>query len=255
MTPLASRHTRSKAFEIKFVVDREQGRRIREAGRRILSPDPWGSGPALDEYQTTTVYFDTDQFDVYLRRGSYRRAKYRIRRYGLNNVVFLERKLRTADVLSKRRTCLEIAELDRLHAALDATWPGRWFHERLSMRRLAPRCQVSYSRTARVGTTDCGPIRLTLDDDLSAGVADSARFDDAGRAAILGDKTIVEMKFMTTMPAAFKRLVEQFALEPARLSKYRLGIDATHSVASTEPDRDSFLQETSPDPAFTNETR
>ena len=80
MTPAASRDLRSKAFEIKFVVDRDQGRRIREAGRRILSPDPWGSGPASDEYQTTTVYFDTDAFDVYLRRGSYRRAKYRIRR-------------------------------------------------------------------------------------------------------------------------------------------------------------------------------
>jgi hypothetical protein len=255
MTPAASRQTRSKAFEIKFVVDRDQGQRIREAGRQILAPDPWGSGPASDEYRTTTVYFDTDEFDVYLRRGSHRRAKYRIRRYDQNDIVFLERKLRTADVLSKRRTCLEIAELGRLHVALDSKWPGLWFHERLLMRRLVPRCQVSYSRTARVGTTDCGAIRLTLDDDLSAGVADAARFENIDRAAILGDKTIVEMKFTTTMPAAFKRLVEQFALESVRVSKYRLGIEATHSVASAPRDRDSILQETSPDPAFTNETR
>jgi len=255
MTLAASRDIRPKAFEIKFVVDRDHGQRIREAGRRVLSPDPWGSGPASDEYQATTVYFDTDEFDVYLRRGSFRRAKYRIRRYGQNNVVFLERKLRTADVLSKRRTCLEISELRRLQAALDSKWPGLWFHERLLMRRLAPRCQMSYSRTARVGTTDCGPIRLTLDDDLFAGVAGGARFEDADRTSILSDKTIVEMKFTATMPAAFKRLVEQFALEPVRVSKYRLGIEATHSVAPSQVDRDSFLQETSPDPAFTNETR
>jgi hypothetical protein len=261
MTPAALRQIHSKAFEIKFVVDRDQGRRIREAGRQILSPDPWAAGPASDEYQTTTVYFDTNEFDVYLRRGSYRRAKYRIRRYGQNDVVFLERKLRTADVLSKRRTCLEMAQLGRLHETLDSKWSGRWFHERLLMRRLAPRCQVSYSRTARVGTTECGPIRLTLDDDLSAGVADVARFDDAHRAAILGDKTIVEMKFTAAMPAVFKRLVEQFALEPVRVSKYRLGIEATHKIASsdasgnTERDRDSFLKETNSDQAFTNETR
>ena len=255
MTLAASRDIRPKAFEIKFVVDRDHGERIREAGRRVFSPDPWGAGPASDEYLTTTVYFDTDEFDVYLRRGSYGRSKYRVRRYGRHGVVFLERKLRTSDVLSKRRTCLDMAELGRLHAELDSNWPGVWFHERLLMRRLAARCQVSYSRAARIGMTDSGPIRLTLDDDLSAGVADVARFDSADRASILGDKTIVEMKFIAAMPVAFKRLVEQFALEPVRVSKYRLGVEATHSVASTKRDRDSFPRETTPDPEFTNETR
>ena len=255
MTPAASRDIRSRAFEKKFIVDRDLGERIREAARRTLDPDPWATGPARDEYGTTTVYFDTDEFDVYRRRGSYRRAKYRIRRYGRGDIVFLERKLRTADVLSKRRTGLGIAELGRLNSAVDSAWSGLWFHERLLMRRLSPRCQVSYSRTARIAMTDFGPIRLTLDHDLSAGVADVAAFEATDRVAILSDKTIVEMKFTTTMPAAFKRLVEQFALESARVSKYRLGIEATHSVASAPRDRDSILQETSPDPAFTNETR
>lgn len=233
MTPAASRDIRSKAFEIKFVVDRDQGQRIREAGRRILSPDPWATGPASDEYQTTTVYFDTDEFDVYRRQGSYRRARYRIRRYGQGNVVFLERKIRTADVLSKRRTGLGIGELDRLHATVDSAWPGQWFQARLLMRRLSPRCQVSYTRTARIGMTDCGPIRLTLDDHLAAGTANVARFEDVGPVAILTNKTIVEMKFTATMPAVFRRLVEDFALEPVRVSKYRLGIEATHSVTSS----------------------
>jgi hypothetical protein len=67
---------------------------------------------------------------------------------------------------------------------------------------------------------------------------DVARFEAADRASILGDKTIVEMKFTTAMPAAFKGLVEQFALEPVRVSKYRLGIEATHAVASALPDHE-----------------
>jgi hypothetical protein len=232
MTPLASRDIRSKAFEIKFVVDRDLGHRIREAGRRTLAADPWAAGPAADEYRTTTVYFDTEAFDVYRRRGSYGRARYRIRRYGQDAVVFLERKLRTPDVLSKRRTGLAIAELGRLDGAVDCSWPGRWFHDRLQIRRMSPKCQVSYSRTARVGMTDGGPIRLTFDDDLAAGVANTAEFEDASRVSILRDKTIVEMKFTARMPAAFRRLVEDFALEPVRVSKYRLGIEATHGVAS-----------------------
>ena len=243
MKALASRDIRPKAFEIKFVVDRDLGHRIREAGRRILSPDPWATGPASDEYHTTTVYFDTDEFDVYRRRGSYRRAKYRIRRYGQGDVVFLERKLRTADVLSKRRTGLGIAELGRLHAAAESSWPGLWFHQRLLMRRLSPRCQVSYTRTARVGMTDCGPIRLTLDDDLAAVAASHTVFDDESHNSILSDKTIVEMKFTTTMPAAFKRLVEDFALEAVQVSKYRLGIEGSGLVFSENESR-SRSQET-----------
>ena len=34
------------------------------------------------------------------------------------------------------------------------------------------------------------------------------------------------MKFRAAMPAVFKQLVEEFALEPQRISKYRLGIEA-----------------------------
>jgi hypothetical protein len=237
MTPSASRDIRSKAFEIKFIVDRDRGDRVREAGRQVLSPDPWATGPLSDEYRTTTVYFDTDEFDVYRRRGSFRRAKYRIRRYGRDDIVFLERKLRTDDVLSKRRTSLNIGELDRLHRGIDSAWPGLWFQQRILMRRLAPRCQVSYTRTARTGMTEYGPIRLTLDDGLAVGVAEIARFDDRQCIDLLSDKTIVEMKFTAMMPAVFKRIVEDFSLEPVRVSKFRLGIEATHTVVSSDDSR------------------
>jgi len=237
MTPAGSRDIRSRAFEIKFVVDRDLGERIRQAARRTLSPDPWAGGPAWDEYQTTTIYFDTDELAVYRRQGSYGRSKYRIRRYGQGDVVFLERKLRTPDVLSKRRTCLGLVELGRLDSAIDSAWPGLWFHERVLMRRLVPRCQVSYSRTARVGMTDAGPIRLTLDDGLAVGSAPSTRFEDADRFPILNEKTIVEMKFTATMPAAFRRLVEDYALDPVRVSKYRLSIEGLGVVSSDNESR------------------
>ena len=43
--------------------------------------------------------------------------------------------------------------------------------------------------------------------------------------------TIVEMKFRAAMPAVFKQIVEEFALQPQRLSKYRLGLEATRPDA------------------------
>ena len=72
--------------------------------RAHLDADIHGGGPHGDEYRTTSVYFDNAAFDVFHRRGSFGRSKYRIRRYGDDETVFLERKMRQPAVLAKRRT-------------------------------------------------------------------------------------------------------------------------------------------------------
>jgi hypothetical protein len=225
--PVGSREIRESASEVKFVVGDDTARGIRDLARTLLAPDPYASGLHGDEYDTTTVYFDTPDFAVYHRRGSYRRAKYRIRRYGKGDIVFLERKLRTSDMLTKRRTHVRIEDLPLLTAETPmGEWPGRWFHERLLARRLSAVCRVAYRRTARVAMTDYGPIRLTLDERMVATAVDTPVFDTPGDARPLAAQVIVELKFRAAMPAVFKRIVEEFALQPARISKYRLGIDA-----------------------------
>ena len=105
------REVRSQAREVKFVVEADMAGLIRQWARTHLDPDPHGGGPFGDEYQTTSVYFDTDAFDVFHRRGSFGRSKYRIRRYGDEETVFLERKMRQPAVLAKRRTILSLAAL------------------------------------------------------------------------------------------------------------------------------------------------
>ena len=228
MLPAATtREIRDSAREIKFSVDAQTAARIRARARELLSPDPYAGGLNADEYLTTTLYFDTADHAVYRRRGSYRRAKHRIRRYGASDLVFLERKLRTAELLSKRRTIVRHDDLPLLTAeSPDAGWEGCWFHERLLLRRLGAVCQVTYRRTARVGMTDYGPIRLTIDEDLRALAVDRPEFHDTGRAIALVGRTIVELKFRAAMPAVFKRVVEEFALRPEKISKYRLAIEA-----------------------------
>lgn len=233
MTASGVRDIRPSAHEIKFVVSSGLGHLIRETARLVLSPDPHATGPMSDEYRTTTLYFDTEEFAVFRRNGSYRRAKYRIRRYGQSNVVFLERKLRTRSVLSKRRSPMPVTDLGRLaNGALESTWPGGWFSDRLRLRRLSPVCQLSYSRTARVGRNEHGAFRLTLDEDLSAQVVETTAFRDADGVELLAGQTILEMKFVNTMPAVFKRIIEDFRLEPTQVSKYRLGIQSTRMALS-----------------------
>jgi hypothetical protein len=225
MAPAVARPPRPFISEAKFVVDGSTGRKIRDWARMHLDPDPHGGGPFTDEYRITSLYFDTDAGDVFHRRGSFGRAKYRVRRYGEAQVVFLERKLRKPGMLSKRRTVVALGTLPCLdrHGA-DPGWDGHWFHRRLLLRQQRPVCQISYSRIARARPTLEGPARLTLDDDLRATTAREPEFAPEAGHLVLPRRMILELKYGHHMPAIFKRLVEELKLEPERASKYRLGM-------------------------------
>jgi VTC domain len=224
------REVRPQAREIKFVVDAAKAVRIRQWARIHLEPDTHGGGPFGDEYRTTSVYFDTDALDVFNQRGSFGRCKYRIRRYGDAETVFLERKMRQPAVLAKRRTIVALEALPRVFDPMaDADWPGQWFYRRVAARRLRPVCQVSYLRMARVAMRDGEQVRLTLDSNLMALPVGTMPFpcvDGLTSAAVLPGRHILEMKYRCAPPSIFLRLVEEFALTPQSASKYRLGVVA-----------------------------
>lgn len=212
--------------EIKFLVDNELGERVRTWARDRLPPDPHGSGPDGDQYRITSVYLDTDDFDVFHRRGSYGRSKYRIRRYEHDGAVFVERKLRTGSLLAKRRTPVVVNALPSLgNGGPPAGDPAQWFHRRLTLRRLAPSCQVSYLRTARVAATPSGPVRLTIDEAIRALPTSTYGFVDGEGRPLLTDRMILELKYSGYMPALFRELVEEFVLAPGAASKYRFAIE------------------------------
>lgn len=218
-----TRDRRPYAAELKFMVTPDIGEAIRTWARTHLTADPHGRGPHNDHYTTTTIYTDTPAQDVVHRRGSYGRSKYRVRRYDASDVVFLERKLRTQSLLSKRRSIVSMDELHRLVAPSGGDrWHGEWFAGRLAARGLAPVCQVTYDRTARVTNTPYGLARLTVDVGLAARKIGGWTYEAPEYQPVLVDRQIVELKFIVAMPAVFKRLLETFGLEPDPVSKYRL---------------------------------
>src|SRR5262245_46321613 len=196
-TMIDTRDTRQFAVELKFLVDRPKADAISHWARSHFAPDPHATGgPHGDRYSTTSIYFDTDELDVANRRGSYARSKYRARRYGRSGVVFLERKLRTPRLLTKRRSIVMLGDLDLLHrGGADGEWSGTWFHRRLQARSLRPVCQVSYERMARVARTDYGLIRLTIDDHVLAQPVNALSFDAADGRGLFEDEVVLEFKF------------------------------------------------------------
>ena len=235
MSPsIDTRETREFAFETKFLVSPSVADAIKGWAREHLSPDPNAGGRAHDEYRTATLYFDTARFDVFQKRESYGRSKYRVRRYGDSREIFLERKLRSNRLLSKRRTSIELSSVGRLAGSVDPQWAGHWFHRRLLGRQLRPVCQLSYVRTARVAMTPDGLVRLTLDRDLRARPANGLTFHaDPGRR-LLDRDVILELKYRVMLPAMFKHLVEQFALRPIPISKYRIAATVLDLAPASE---------------------
>ena len=221
-----ARTRRERAVEVRFLVPSGLAAEIRSWARHELVPDPYGTGPDRDTYRITTLYLDTPRFDVHRRRGSFGRAKYRVRRYGAADVVYVERKLRTAAMLAKRRSAIPLPSLAPVLQAISATAPAAaWFARRVHARRLAPACVIAYDRMARqLGASGGAGARLTIDENIRASAAAGEAFRAAPDLRLLDGRAIVEMKFQEVPPPAFKLLVERFGLSPDRFSKYRHAI-------------------------------
>jgi hypothetical protein len=229
MKPLYAGSTGEKrefVYEIKFLVSETLAETAVAWARQNLSPDPFAGGATSDCYLVNSVYLDTAGFDVYHRKGSYGRCKFRVRRYGAERNVFLERKLKTRGMVGKRRTRVADREVTLLEqTSPDPGWVGYWFHRRLLARSLLPKCQIAYDRIARIGMAPEGPVRLTLDRNIRSFPTSQWHVNDSGPwQPLLTDQCILEMKYRTTLPNLFREILDQLGVQPQAVSKYRLSV-------------------------------
>jgi hypothetical protein len=216
--------TDAPAYELKFLVEAALAVQVQEWASRTLSLRPDPHADDTGSYATTSLYLDTPQLDVYHRTPSYRRRKFRVRRYAMAPWVFLERKTKSNDEVSKRRSSVGEDELVSLALPMSLeTWAGHWFHRRIVIKGLRPACRITYRRTALVGSCAEGPLRVTLDRDLRGLLSDDWRLlPFEGGMPLLADLVFLELKFLRGLPLPFKQLVSEFRLTPAPVSKYRL---------------------------------
>jgi VTC domain len=219
------------AYELKFLLGDAQARAVAGWARQHLALDPHADPALADAYRIHSLYFDTAHLDVYHRAPNYKRRKFRLRRYGSEPLVYLERKSKWGDRVAKRRSAVAEGELPRLAegAAGDIDWPGHWFQHSLLLKQLQPRCRLSYDRLAFVGSGDGGgPVRLTLDSHIHCAPVAGWVWqwhELPGGLHLLPAEVILELKFRSSLPALFKRLIESQELIPSPVSKYRRSVD------------------------------
>ena len=211
------------AHEVKFLLTEETARELeqRATGGMILDPH---TDPALgNAYRTTTLYCDSPTFHVFHGIGPGRKRKHRVRRYGLADFAFLERKTKRGSQVTKRRTTILLEELTALsEPPCGSEWPGEWFRERLQKRAMRPVCRVTYDRTAYAGDTAEGPLRLTFDRRLRGQTSFGWDLTPVLHGPdLLEGLVIVEFKFEGALPSMSKQVIEALRLEPKSASKYR----------------------------------
>jgi hypothetical protein len=226
----------ANAYELKFLVDRSAAAEIESWARERMMIDPHGHQHRNGAYTTTTLYCDTPHFDVFLKSPSYRRRKFRLRRYGDCFEAYLERKTKTGQRVRKRRTSIPLGELAFLEGAVSTEdWEGHWFHRRILLKGLGPSCALSYDRTAFGKPAEEGTMRLTLDRHIFSLRTGSWEFPNPGKGLpALRNQAILELKYQTVLPTLFKEVLEVFGLQPSAHSKYRSalqswGVSATRS--------------------------
>ena len=229
LSPSLWKDREAPAFELKFQVDLDQACAVAGWAARHLTLDPHADPGRGNAYLVHGLYFDTPALDVFHRSPGYKRRKFRLRRYGDNEAIFLEQKRKSDGKVAKRRVQVTEAELDRLRdVPTDIDWTGHWFHRRITARFLQPSCLITYERQAYFGHNGEGPLRLTLDRNVRSRPADIWNVAPVLDGPVMvPDRVLLELKYRKHLPTLFKVLMQDFGLTSGPLSKYRLAIESS----------------------------
>jgi hypothetical protein len=236
---------RPHACELKCLIETQMVDRLVAHVAAELQVDPFSARACHGYYQITTLATDTSDWRVFRRETSAAR-KYRIRRYGDESIVYLERKTRRGVQVRKQRVAVqlgELASLERGELPVESLpEPMRWFAAEVRKRELRPVCVLTCERLALVGHAAAGTMRLTFDRHLRVSATDGSRLwlprvGDPLQSVTDG-LVVCEFKFCGALPQVFKSAIERFALSPGGFSKFRHGLSRLKgwSITATQSD-------------------
>ncbi len=231
-------------FEFKYVLQKELREAVEAELGYFMQLDPFVESTRGNRYIVRSLYYDDPAHSAFYDKidGLKDRGKFRIRTYSTepdaSTPVFLEEKGRVDNRVYKHRTLLAESthQMDKQHLT-DLLLTGEvdnqdllekfryaWFRK-----QIGPVALIDYLRRPYISKYD-HEFRVTFDEKLRGTETDELFPPDkvTGRQLLPG-YTVMEVKFDTTVPAWFHRIIQSYELRRVPLSKIcegmkRLGI-------------------------------
>lgn len=222
-------------FELKFIIDDNTARRVRDFARCHLERDAHAIPELHYAYPIYSLYLDSPGLTLYRAtvEGQMNRYKIRIRYYDENpwSPVFFEIKRRVNDTILKERAIVKRERMaDLLHGrcprADDMTRPDdlkgysalRRFIELRNALNATGKVIVYYHREAWV-TAEDDNVRLTFDRELRTARYDGS-LENRHWLKVPLQGVVLELKFDTRFPTWMRDLVQAFDLYRTSYPKY-----------------------------------
>ncbi|MBE0535843.1 MAG: polyphosphate polymerase domain-containing protein [Phycisphaerae bacterium] len=219
-------------YELKYRISESKARAIAEYVRAYLEPDRYAKLRPRGEYPITSLYLDSDGFQLAREtlEGKKNRFKLRVRGYSDNpqSPCFFEVKRRVSNVILKSRARVQHEDIARILQT--ARIPAGYKTDEKALKQFLlyvnylqarPLVLVRYMREAYEGDSD-NRVRITFDRQLCYNVTREpiVKLNGTGwQDARLGF-VVLEVKFTANYPAWLNRMVRVFDLKQTSMSKY-----------------------------------
>lgn len=211
-----------KRYEMKYLLDGEQTRLLREKLQGHMQPDQYG------KTSIASLYYDTPTYTLIresLQKPTFK-EKLRLRSYGPateESPVFLELKRKACGVVYKRRIQTTIPQAQAFFAETDDPRGGQINRELAAFRdhyqALGPTCLIIYDRTAYFEPD--GDLRLTIDENPRYRVDDLTLTKSMDGVPLLEPgRTILEIKVQNAMPLWLTAILAECGVRKGSFSKY-----------------------------------
>ena len=228
-------------FEMKYIIRKSISESIQKEIRNFMIYDGYATKELKKNYFVRSLYFENNNYSNFNEKvdGVKLRHKYRIRTYSnkldKNTPIFLELKGRENERTYKIRFFIEQNDLNlffekKNYFKLKKTYSDNYLIEQFIFdcyrKNLSPKILVDYNRTPYINKSGLY-FRLTFDNNIVS-LSNSNLYStslNSGWRECLAGFTILEVKFESSIPAWFQRIVQSYQLQIRSISKFVIAAD------------------------------
>jgi|ETNmetMinimDraft_23_1059889.scaffolds.fasta_scaffold29606_3 hypothetical protein len=228
-------------FEMKYIIRKSISECIQKEIRNFMIYDGYANKELKKNYFVRSLYFENNNYSNFNEKvdGVKLRHKYRIRTYSnkldKNTPIFLELKGRENLRTYKTRFFIEQNDLNlffekKNYFKLKKTYSDNSLIEQFIFdcyrKNLSPKILVDYNRTPYINKSGLY-FRLTFDNNIVS-LSNSRLYStslNSGWKECLAGFTILEVKFESSIPAWFQRIVQIYQLQIRSISKFVIATD------------------------------